>query len=151
MTQRPLDVRICCPKCGSTHFVLQEFRQYYADIYSSVPGGEISDLGKGVNVRVCLCDSRYDCRFDALAAIRRIPLKSKKRDWHELILPGASWFAGCSGRESCRSHSYARAVMSGGQAARSRPHSTDSKQLTLVTSRSAKPLFVGSIPTRASI
>jgi hypothetical protein len=55
MTQRPLDVRICCPKCGSTHFVLQEFRQYYAGIYSSVPGGEISDLGKGVNVRVCLC------------------------------------------------------------------------------------------------
>jgi hypothetical protein len=44
-----------CEKCGSTHFVETDFKQYLPQ-YSSAPGGDINSLAdKPVKVLVCLC------------------------------------------------------------------------------------------------
>ena len=45
---------VACPKCGSTHFWKEEYRQYLQAGYSATPGGNLIATGEPVTVRRCL-------------------------------------------------------------------------------------------------
>jgi nucleoid DNA-binding protein len=58
MSSLPEGALLKCPHCKGTSFTEQEFRQYRAALYSSIPGGDISPASKDADViqaLVCLC------------------------------------------------------------------------------------------------